>query len=108
MNKAKHVRLSADITYDGLKQFPYLGTDMRLNVRLAAMGEGEFLPNVGMTVDDVVQYGQTGHARIDVLVDDRNFPLLEEGALLTLHDGPAKLIATGVILKWIYPVTFPL
>jgi len=103
-----YARISCTLAYDGRRNFPWLQSGMRLNFRTISMPEGSFLPNLGFEVDEIVQHGTTGNARIDVVADAVAWNLLVKGAEFTLHDGPSEVVAHGVVSSVTHPVDTPL
>jgi hypothetical protein len=104
----RYTRISATLTFDGAGTFPWLQSGMRLKFRLDAMPRGNFLPNMGMRIDGVIQHGGNGQAQIDVIVDENTWPLLTKGATFTLHDSPSETVAHGSVISMLYPVDTPL
>ncbi|WP_327210812.1 hypothetical protein [Rhizobium leguminosarum] len=103
-----YVRLSTQVTYDGLRGAPWFRTGLRHKFRLDDMPTGHFLPNMGTEVDGEIHYGTTGMMKVDILIDDVTRPLLREGATFTLHDSPSKAAARGTVLSVEYDVDRPL
>lgn len=104
----RHIRITATITYDGRRDFPWLQSGMLLKFRLDSMPRGAFLPNMGTEIDGVIQHGCRGSAKIDLVSDGATFPLLVADSTFTLHDSPTEVIAHGTVTSVDLAVTEPL
>jgi hypothetical protein len=92
-----YVRISATITYDGIKGVLWFQSGHRHNFRLDSMPPRCFLPNMGTYVAENIYYGEVGAIVIDLLIDDASRPMLIAGAAFTLHGSPSEVTAHGII-----------